>query len=315
MNATPPPGWYRDNVGSGQRYWDGEKWTALTAPWSIEPSPGHPPHLGATAHVGATGSSQGNWFLRHKVLSGVSAFVLLMIIVGALVGEGEDPTPVAADPSVETVGDSEESSVAEPETEPEPVDTDGDGVIDEDDFLPKDPKVQTPDDVDTDRDGVPDYKDDFPKDAEYSKDSDDDLVADQLDDFPEDPKYSKDSDDDGVADSKDAFPSDPSRSKVTLAMENALGSAYDYLDVSAFSRQGLIDQLSSAYGSGFNVVDATWAVSQLNVDWKQQAVRSGREYLDVSSFSRQGLIDQLSSPYGSQFTLEEATYAVNQIGL
>lgn len=61
--------------------------------------------------------------------------------------------------------------------------------------------------------------------------------------------------------------------------------------------------------------DATWAVSQLNVDRKQQAVRSAKDYLDFSSFSRQGLIDQLSSPHGAQFTLEEATYAVNKIGL
>jgi hypothetical protein len=115
--------------------------------------------------------------------------------------------------------------------------------------------------------------------------------------------------------SVDAFPRDPSRSKITLAMENALGSARDYLDYSAFSREGLIGQLSSEYGAGFKVEDATWAVSQLNADWKQQAVRSGKSYLDYSSFSRQGLIDQLSSPYGAQFTLEEATFAVNKIGL
>jgi len=87
------------------------------------------------------------------------------------------------------------------------------------------------------------------------------------------------------------------------------------LDYSAFSRQGLIDQLSSEYGEGFEVEDATWAVDQLSVDWRQQAVSSARDYLDYSSFSRQGLIDQLSSSYGDQFTLEEATYAVNKIGL
>ena len=317
MNATPAPGWYPDNGGSGQRYWDGQKWTEHTAPGSIEPPPDHPSHLGATPLGGATGTSQGNWFLRHKVLSGVLAFVLLMIIVGALGSEDEDPTPAAADTSAEAVGDSgaEMSPVSEPETAPEPVDTDGDGVNDEDDFRPKDPKVQTRDDVDTDRDGVPDYKDGFPKDAKYSKDADGDRVPDQLDDFPKDPRYSEDTDGDGVADSTDAFPRDPSRSKITLAMENALASAQDYLDYSAFSRQGLIDQLTSEYGAGFELGDATWAVNELNVDWRQQAVRSAKDYLDYSSFSRQGLIEQLSSPYGAQFTLDEATYAVNKIGL
>ena len=66
---------------------------------------------------------------------------------------------------------------------------------------------------------------------------------------------------------------------------------------------------------GLKFEDATWAVDQFTVDWRQQAVRSGKEYLDFSAFSRQGLIDQLSSEYGEQFTLEEATYAVNTIGL
>ena len=195
------------------------------------------------------------------------------------------------------------------------IDTDKDGVPDYQDYRPADPKVKTRDDVDTDKDGVPDYKDDFPKNAKYSKDSDDDGVPDSLDAFPQDARYSKDADGDHVADSKDAFPRDPTRSKITLAMENALSAAQDYLDYSAFSRQGLIDQLSSDYGSGFSVADATWAVDQLHANWKEQAVRAAKDYLDYSSFSRQGLIDQLSSSYGSQFTREEATYAVNQVGL
>ena len=101
----------------------------------------------------------------------------------------------------------------------------------------------------------------------------------------------------------DAFPSDPSRSEISLAMENALDSAQDYLDYSAFSRLGLIDQLSSEYGEGFELEDATWAVDQLHADWNEQAVKSAKEYLDYSSFSRQGLIDQLSSPYGEQSPL------------
>ena len=160
------------------------------------------------------------------------------------------------------------------------LDTDRDGVSDGDDFRPEDPKVQTRDDIDTDRDGTPDYKDDFPKDAKYAKDTDGDGVADPIDDFPKDTKYSTDTDGDGVADSEDAFPGDPSRSKVTLAMENALGAAQNYLDLTAFSRLGLIGQLSSQYGDGYSIGDATWAVDQLNVDWNEQAVKAGKNYLD-----------------------------------
>ncbi|GAB3785205.1 hypothetical protein GCM10027601_20350 [Nocardioides ungokensis] len=341
MNATPPPGWYPDNVGNGQRYWDGQKWTEHTAPARVEPGSGQSSQPRATARGGVTTTSRGSWFLRHKVISGVSAFVLLLVIVGALGGANGDPSPAAAGTSAEVGGDSGAGNSSETGTETEPVDTDGDGVTDADDFRPKDPKIQTRDDLDTDRDGVrdgddfrpkdpkiqtrddldtdrdgvADYKDAFPKNASYSKDTDGDLVPDQLDAFPRDPKYSKDADNDGVADSKDAFPSDPSRSKVTLAMENALASAQDYLDYSAFSRQGLIDQLSSNFGDGFNLADATWAVSQLRVDWRQQAVRSAKDYLSYSSFSRQGLIEQLSSAYGDKYTLKEAIYAVNKIGL
>ena len=194
-------------------------------------------------------------------------------------------------------------------------DTDGDGATDSSDLRPEDPKVRTRDDVDSDRDGVADYQDAFPKDATYSRDADGDRVADKIDDFPRDDRYSRDSDGDSVADTIDAFPNDESRSEVTLAMENALRGARGYLQTQAFSRQGLIDQLSSEYGSGFKVADATWAVSQLNTDWNEQAVKSARSYLDTQAFSRDGLIGQLSSASGSQFTLEEATYAVNKIGL
>ncbi|MBD8868695.1 Ltp family lipoprotein [Nocardioides sp. MJB4] len=321
MNATPPPGWYPDNAGDGQRYWDGGQWTEHTAPSGIEPPAGGPSLASGTPGDPGAGTSQQNWFLRHKVLSGVSTFVLLLVILGALGGEADDPAPAAADTSAQAAGESDSDTAAgtatetEDEVEAEPVDSDGDGVIDEEDFAPKDRKVQTKEDVDTDKDGVADFEDAFPKNAKYAKDADEDSVPDELDDFPKDARYSQDTDGDGVADSKDAFPKDPSRSKVTFAMENALAAAQDYLDFSAFSRQGLIDQLSSEYGSDFRLEDATWAVGQLKTDWKQQAVRAAKDYLDFSPFSRQGLIDQLSSPHGSQFTVGEATFAVNKIGL
>jgi hypothetical protein len=340
MNATPPPGWYPDNVGSGQRYWDGKKWTDHTVTSGVESSLGEASRLEAAPPGAPTGGAQKNWFLRHKVLSGVLAFVLILILAGAIgSGEQEDSTSDGADTSTRAGDDS--GTEAEPASDPEPIDTDGDGASDGEDFRPKDPKIQTADDVDTDRDGVrdgddfgpndpkvqtrddvdtdrdgvPDYKDAFPKDARYSKDTDGDGVADSEDAFPADANYSKDTDGDRVADSEDAFPGDSTRSEITLAMENALESAEGYLDYSAFSRLGLIGQLTSEYGEGYGVVDATWAVDQLNADWREQAVKSAKSYLEFSSFSRQGLIDQLSSDYGDRFTVEEATYAVNKIGL
>ena len=319
MSSTTPPGWYPDAQVPGQiRYWDGGQWTTHTAPAApSEPRPAIHAPAGPQADVPRTK----NWFVRHKVLSAIFALIVISGISSALSGGSDDnkaaDSPAAVAGSDEAAGADESQPEPEPvsEDDPAPVDTDGDGTNDDDDVRPDDPDVQTEDDIDTDGDGVADYQDDFPKDAEFSKDTDGDSVPDRLDAFPRDPKYSKDSDGDRVADAEDAFPRDPSRSEITLAMENALSSAQDYLELTAFSRQGLIDQLSSEYGSGYDIADATWAVDYLHVDWNEQAVKSARDYLDLTSFSRQGLIDQLSSPYGAQFTLEQAIYAVNKIGL
>lgn len=96
---------------------------------------------------------------------------------------------------------------------------------------------------------------------------------------------------------------------------NALREAKSYLRMTAFSRAGLIDQLSSKYGSGYSKADAVWAVNHLNVSWNKQAVRAAKSYLKMSPFSRSALIRQLSSKYGSQFTHAQAVYAVNKMGL
>ena len=102
-------------------------------------------------------------------------------------------------------------------------------------------------------------------------------------------------------------------SEMTTAQQNAIKSARQYLGYMAFSRQALIDQLSSEY-EGYEITDAEYAVSYLEnnneVNWKEQAVKAAESYLDTMAFSRQGLIDQLASEYGSQFTQEEAEYAV-----
>ena len=319
MSNTTPPGWFPDpQVPGHQRYWDGNAWTEHTAPYH-QPVQSYP---AVTAQPLAPAAARGNWFLRHPILSGVAALFVVLIAIGAASGGGDpdsdEKKTVASDSkSNDDVEPADDAPTDSPSAvvEAAPVDTDGDGVVDGDDFLPNDPNVRTAYDVDTDGDGVADPDDDFPEDAAFSKDSDGDQVADRLDAFPQDANYSKDTDSDKVADSVDAFPNDPSRSEITLAMENALGSAEGYLDFTGFSRQGLIDQLTSEYGDGYKVADATWAVDQLDANWKEQAVRSAKGYLDFTSFSRQGLIDQLSSAYGDKYTLEEATYAVDKIGL
>ena len=106
----------------------------------------------------------------------------------------------------------------------------------------------------------------------------------------------------------------PAGPTLTNQQKNAVASAKQYLSFAAFSRQGLIDQLSSSAGSGYPVQDATVAVDSLNVDWNKEAVQSAKEYLKFSPFSCTGLIEQLASSAGSQFTVDQATYGAQQAG-
>ena len=104
---------------------------------------------------------------------------------------------------------------------------------------------------------------------------------------------------------------------ITQGQQNAAREAMLYLEYMEFSRQGLIDQLSSLYGGGYTVSEAEYAMEYLEennlVDWNEQAYKNAISYIEMMPFSRQGLIDQLTSEYGSQFTAEEAEYAVSTL--
>ncbi len=94
--------------------------------------------------------------------------------------------------------------------------------------------------------------------------------------------------------------------QLTRAQENAIEAAEDYLDYSAFSRSGLIDQL--VY-EDYSKAVATFAVDSLDVNWKEQAFLSAQAYLDYSSFSLKGLIDQLRY---EGFTKAQAEYGAEK---
>lgn len=96
--------------------------------------------------------------------------------------------------------------------------------------------------------------------------------------------------------------------------QNALRSAQSYIAMTGFSRDGLIDQLSSEAGSGYSVADATAAVDSMDIDWNEQAARSAKSYLDMTGFSCNGLVDQLASSAGSQYTRSQAIYGAKQAG-
>jgi hypothetical protein len=96
---------------------------------------------------------------------------------------------------------------------------------------------------------------------------------------------------------------------MTVSQMNAVQSAQSYLDYSAFSRKGLIEQLEF---EDYTKADATFAVDYVDPNWNEQAAKAAADYLDYSSFSRQGLIDQLIFEGYSQ---SQAEYGVNQTGL
>jgi hypothetical protein len=101
--------------------------------------------------------------------------------------------------------------------------------------------------------------------------------------------------------------------KMTSSQKNALESAQNYIDLSGFSKKGLIKQLSSKAGDGYSKKDATFAANKVGADWKAEAVESAQNYIDLSGFSKKGLIKQLSSSAGDGYTREQATYAVGKV--
>jgi len=94
----------------------------------------------------------------------------------------------------------------------------------------------------------------------------------------------------------------------TMSQSNAVSTAEDYLDSSAFSRSGLIDQLEY---EGFSNADSTYAVDNIFVDWNEQAAQTAQDYLDSSSFSRDGLYDQLIY---EGFSPSQANYGLDAVG-
>ena len=105
-----------------------------------------------------------------------------------------------------------------------------------------------------------------------------------------------------------APPAEDPAVELTLAQENAIDAAENYLDMSGFSRSGLIDQLEF---EDYSVADATFAVDHLDVDWNAEAAESAESYLEMTSFSRSGLIEHLEF---EGFTTAQAEKGVKAVG-
>ena len=89
---------------------------------------------------------------------------------------------------------------------------------------------------------------------------------------------------------------------------NALSRAESYLKFSAFSHEGLVDQLEF---EGFSHEEAVYGADHCGADWNEQAAQKAKSYLSFSSFSKSSLIEQLEY---EGFTNEQAEYGAEHCG-
>ena len=121
------------------------------------------------------------------------------------------------------------------------VDTDGDGIPDQNDN-------------DLDNDGVSNFEDVFPLDATESKDSDGDGTGDNADAFPLDFSETLDTDGDGIGDNTDPTPNgETSGSSVLLTPVAAVASSFENTNFFVLPANLAIDgDLNTRWGSNFS---------------------------------------------------------------
>lgn len=101
----------------------------------------------------------------------------------------------------------------------------------------------------------------------------------------------------------------PATKALTVAQRNAARAAENYIDLTGFSRTGLIRQLKY---TGYSAADAAVAVDSLQIDWNAQAARKAASYIEMTSFSRASMISQLVY---DGFTKAQATHGAKSVGL
>jgi hypothetical protein len=104
-----------------------------------------------------------------------------------------------------------------------------------------------------------------------------------------------------------AKPAKPAKPSMTRGQENAIEKAESYIDLSGFSKVGLLKQLKFEQ---FSNADARYAVNHVDVNWNTEAVQKAESYLDTTSFSAGALADQLEF---EGFTPAQVQHAVEKV--
>ena len=94
----------------------------------------------------------------------------------------------------------------------------------------------------------------------------------------------------------------------TIGMKNAAEKAKRYLESSAFSYEGLVEQLEY---EGYTYDEAVYGVDRCGADWYEQAEKKAKRYLESSAFSYDGLVGQLEY---EGYTYDEAVYGADNCG-
>jgi hypothetical protein len=271
--SVPPAGWYpAPHASNERRYWDGARWLDHpAAPQSPAP---------AVSLSGAADKPKRRLKWGHWLLIVVAALVVIGGIGTALSGgnRATGSPPASAHSSSPQPAGEEPAAEPEPEPDPEPV------------------MVDVPDLVGLTAAEAVDELRDLGLEPELNNEDDADVTGSR-------PAA-------GVSVEKGSTVVILAKDRPTLSLgqENAVKKALSYLDFTAFSRKGLIDQLEY---EGFSTKEAAFAVDYIDVDWNEQAALKAQDYLDFSSFSRQGLIDQLVY---EGFTEKQAKHGVKEVG-
>jgi len=101
----------------------------------------------------------------------------------------------------------------------------------------------------------------------------------------------------------------PPAPAVSVSQQNAIRQGRSYLDLTGFSREGLIGQLEF---EGYSTLDASFAVDAISPDWNTQAARKATSYNELTGLSCQGMVDQLVF---DGFSQTEARFGASSIGL
>ncbi len=99
--------------------------------------------------------------------------------------------------------------------------------------------------------------------------------------------------------------SSPVQNTQTAGQKNALRKAKEYLNVLAFSYEGLIGQLEY---EGYTHEDAVYGADNCGANWNEQALKKAKNYLNTMPMSYNGLIKQLEY---EKFTKAQATYGAD----